>query len=104
MTSILNDFDPATDTVVNVANVVVCASNTDMRGTDGANTVAPDNTGIAANGTAISNLNDINATDVENAVWDASLSSHNAGGTTGKSLLNRRSMILLLPRPHLSRL
>jgi hypothetical protein len=82
----LNDFDPATDTVVNVANVVVCASNTDMRGTDGANTVAPDNTGIAANGTAISNLNDINATDVENAVWDASLSSHNAGGTTGKSL------------------
>jgi hypothetical protein len=82
----LNDFDPATDTVVNVANVAVCASNTDMRGTDGANTVAPDNTGIAANGTAISNLNDINATDVENAVWDASLSSHNAGGTTGKSL------------------
>jgi hypothetical protein len=72
--------------VVNVANVAVCASNTDMRGTDGANTVAPDNTGIAANGTAISNLNDINATDVENAVWDASLSSHNAGGTTGKSL------------------
>jgi hypothetical protein len=81
-----NDFDPATDTVVNVANVAVCASNTDMRGTDGANTVAPDNTGITANGTAISNLNDINATDVENAVWDASLSSHNVGGTTGKSL------------------
>ena len=34
------------------------------RGTDGANTVAPDNAGISANGTAISNLNDFNpATD-----------------------------------------
>ena len=39
----LNDFDPATDTVVNVTNV---ASNADMRGTDSANTVVPDNTSI----------------------------------------------------------
>jgi hypothetical protein len=84
--SALNDFDPATDTVASVTTVATCTTNTDMRGTDNANTVVPDNTGIAANGTAISNLNDINATDVENAVWDASLSSHNAGGTTGKSL------------------
>jgi len=39
----LNDFDPANDTVVNVTNV---ANNADMRGTDGANTVAPDNATI----------------------------------------------------------
>lgn len=34
----LNDFDPATDAVANVTTV---ATNTDMRGTDGANTVSP---------------------------------------------------------------
>lgn len=33
-----NDFDPATDTVANVTTV---ATNTDMRGTDGANTTTP---------------------------------------------------------------
>jgi len=52
----LNDFDPAADTVANVTNVsstAVCVSNSDMRGTDGANTVAPDNAGIASNGTAL---------------------------------------------------
>jgi hypothetical protein len=54
----LSTFDPATDTVVQVTNVAVCASNSDMRGTDGANTVAPDNAGISANGTAIAGLND----------------------------------------------
>ncbi len=52
---LLNDFDPAVDTVVNVTNV---ANNADMRGTDGANTIAPDNAGIAANGVAIAALND----------------------------------------------
>lgn len=55
----LSTFDAATDTV---ANVSVCATNADMRGTDGANTttpntVAPDNAGIASNGAAISALN-----------------------------------------------
>ncbi|MAI41348.1 MAG: hypothetical protein CMP95_02705 [Gammaproteobacteria bacterium] len=52
----LNDFDPATQAIANVTNVAttaVCVSNTDMRGTDGANTVVPDNAGIAANGTAL---------------------------------------------------
>jgi hypothetical protein len=34
----------------------------------------------------IVSLNDLSSSDVENAVWDASLSSHNTGGTTGKSL------------------
>jgi hypothetical protein len=36
-----------------------------MRGTDGANTVAPDNAGITANGNAISSLNDISLSDIE---------------------------------------
>jgi hypothetical protein len=53
-----NDFDPATDTVANVTTVQTCVSNSDMRGTDGANTVAPDNAGITSNGVAIAALND----------------------------------------------
>ena len=102
----LNDFDPAVDVVANVGTVAV---NSDMRGTDGANTVAPDNAsitailadtnelqvnqgqwltatgfntvapdnaGITANGAAISALNDLTASEVENAVWDATVSSH----------------------------
>ena len=74
----LNDFDPASDVVANVTTVG------NMRGTDGANTIAPDNAGIASNGTAISNLNDIDATGVENAVWDAATASHLLAGTFGK--------------------
>jgi len=42
----LNDFNPATDTVANVTLVDTTTTNTDMRGTDGANTVAPDNASI----------------------------------------------------------
>ncbi len=37
-TGTISDFDEATDTV---ANVTTCATNTDMRGTDGANTTTP---------------------------------------------------------------
>ncbi|MGI9446784.1 MAG: carboxypeptidase-like regulatory domain-containing protein [Pirellulales bacterium] len=44
----LNDFNPATDTVANVTLVGTTTTNTDMRGTDGANTVAPDNASISA--------------------------------------------------------
>ena len=49
----LNDFDPANDTVANVTLVATTSVNSDMRGTDGANTVtpntvAPDNASIAA--------------------------------------------------------
>jgi len=43
----LNNFDPATDTVANVTLVDTVTTNTDMRGTDGANTVVPDNANIA---------------------------------------------------------
>jgi hypothetical protein len=73
-----------TGDVSRVTLVDTVTSNTDMRGTDGANTVAPDNAGIAANGTAISNLNDIDATEVENAVWNAPTASHLLAGTFGK--------------------
>lgn len=41
-------FDPAVDTVARVTLVDTTTTNTDMRGTDGANTVAPDNASIAA--------------------------------------------------------
>ena len=37
----LNDFNPATDPVANVTLVATTTTNSDMRGTDGANTVAP---------------------------------------------------------------
>ena len=79
----LNDFDPVADTVANVTNVSVCASNSDMRGTDGANTVAPDNAGITANGTAISALNNITV----QQVWDALTSGSYASGSFGERLL-----------------
>ena len=39
--SSLNDFDPAVDVVANVTLVDTTTANTDMRGTDGANTVTP---------------------------------------------------------------
>jgi hypothetical protein len=95
-------FDPATDTVARVTLVDTTTTNTDMRGTDGANTVAPDNASIAAilvdTGTdipaSIAALNDLSSTDVENAVWDASLSSYNAGGSTGKALKNLKEGIV----------
>jgi len=43
----------------------VVDTNNDMRGTDGANTVVPDNAGIAANGVAIGNLNDLSTADID---------------------------------------
>jgi len=64
----LNDFDPSSDTVANVTTVQTTVSNTDMRGTDGANTTAPDNAGITANGVAIGNLNDITAAEVDSLI------------------------------------
>ena len=67
-----------------VTRVTLVDSNTDMRGTDGANTVAPDNAGITANGAAINALNNLSDQDVENAVWDSSYSAHVQAGTFGK--------------------
>lgn len=56
----LNDFNPATDTVANVTLVATCTSNTDMRGTDSANTVAPDNAGIASLGVSMATVPKLN--------------------------------------------
>ena len=44
----LNDFNPASDTVANVTLVATTTANTDMRGTDSANTVAPNNASITS--------------------------------------------------------
>ena len=44
----LNNFDPAADAVANVTLCATVTTNTDMRGTDSANTVAPDNASITA--------------------------------------------------------
>ena len=62
-----NFFDGALDTVANVTLVATTTTNTDMRGTDSANTIAPDNAGIIANGNAIAALNDVAATDIVSA-------------------------------------
>jgi len=75
----LNDFDAATDTVANVTLVGTTTTNTDMRGTDGANTVtpntvAPDNAAI----TAIKTKTDQLAFSVANQVDANSLT----GGTS----------------------
>ena len=86
--SALNDFDPAVEEVANVGLVATCTTNSDMRGTDGANTVvpntiAPDNAGITANGTAISSLNNITV----QQVWDALTSGSYVSGSFGERLL-----------------
>lgn len=44
----LNDFDPSSDAVANVTLVATTTTNTDMRGTNSANTLAPDNASIAS--------------------------------------------------------
>ncbi len=93
----LNDFNPSSDSVANVGLVAVCTTNTDMRGTDNANTTTPDNAGITSNGTAIASngngiasngnaiaaLNDITASDVFNQLISASYAS----GSFGERLL-----------------
>jgi hypothetical protein len=61
----LNDFDPASDTVARVTLVDTTTANTDMRGTDGANTTAPDDTAVL---NAISGLNDLSSADVTAAI------------------------------------
>jgi len=64
------------ETVARVTLVDTTTTNTDMKGTDGANTVAPDNAGIAANGVAIGNLNDLSEAQVK-AQADAALADYN---------------------------
>ena len=83
----LNDFDPVTDTVANVTLVATTTTNTDMRGTDGANTTTPPSAAsisstvwaettreltagtniVLAKGVGVTGFNDIAAIDVLNA-------------------------------------
>lgn len=56
-------FNPATDTVSRVALVDLCTQNTDMRGTDGANTVPPDNAAIVGIGATVELLAQYNDND-----------------------------------------
>ena len=93
----LNDFNPSSDTVANVSLVAACTANSDMRGTDNANTIAPDNAGITSNGTSIASngngiagngnaiaaLNDITASDVFNQL----ISGSYVAGSFGERLL-----------------
>ncbi len=67
----LNDFDPATQTVT----------------TDAASrTASQADVSALATSASIAALNNLSAVQVENAVWDASISSHNSAGSTGKAL------------------
>lgn len=75
----LNDFDASTDTVARITLCDTVTVNSDMRGTDSANTIAPDNAGITANGTAIAALNDIDAADVWNSLIAAAWTSGSFG-------------------------
>lgn len=91
----LNDFNPVTDPVANVTLVATTSVNSDMRGTDNAmldaSYTAPDNAGIAANGVAIANLNDISALDVLTA-----------GDIDGYSLEESQRLILAVNAGQLS--
>ena len=69
----LNDFNASSDAVANVTLVATCTTNTDQRGTDNANLVAPDNAGITSNGNAIAALvAPDNAGITSNGLWRAS--------------------------------
>ena len=109
-TPTLSTFDESTDkvtlaatthtgaTIPVVTTVDTTTNNTDMRGTDGANTVAPDNAGIAGiqadldNGTdglgaikaAVDALPATAA--IADAVLDELLSGHTTAGTLGKAI------------------
>ena len=76
----LNDFNPTSDTVANVTLVATTTTNTDMRGTDGANTITPPTTAqiwaeatrtltagtniVLAKGVGVTGFNDLSFNDV----------------------------------------
>jgi hypothetical protein len=81
----LNNFDPASDAVANVTLVATTTTNSDMRGTDGANTTAPDNSSI----TAIKSKTDQLVFTVANQVDSNALS----GGGSGLDAAGVRSAV-----------
>jgi len=87
----LNDFNPATDTVANVSTVATTTTNTDMRGTDGANTTTPPTTAqIWAESTRVltagTNLNDISVSDILTTQMTESYSADGVAPTLAQSL------------------
>ena len=82
--SALNDFDPVNEAVAVVTTV---GSVTNAVVTDAASrTASQADVSSLATSASITALNDLSAVQVENAIWDASLSGHNSGGSTGKAL------------------
>jgi len=79
--------------VVNVDLVDVTTTNTDMRGTDGANTIAPDNAGITANGVAIAALNDISVSDIHTTQMTESYADDGVAPTIAQALYLIQQMI-----------
>lgn len=95
-------FDPAADTVAHVTLVDTCTTNTDMRGTDGANTTTPPTVGAIADqvwdeaiaghvgagstGAALNGATAPTAEEVADAVWDEPKSAHTTPGSFGDYL------------------
>lgn len=85
-------FDPANDLVAHVALVDSVTTNADMRGTDGANTIVPDNTGIAAIPT-----NPLRSNDVRLNNLDASISSRSSHSEPDLSPLATAAAVSAIP-------
>lgn len=64
---------------------VVAAVETDAASRSASKATLSDLAGVALS-TEIAALNDLSSTEVENAVWDSSLASHNVAGSTGKAV------------------
>lgn len=64
---------------------VVAAVETDTASRTASKATLSDLAGVALS-SEIAALNDLSSSDVENAVWDASLASHNVAGSTGKAV------------------
>lgn len=85
-------FDAANDVV---ANVTTTGSVTNAVVTDAASrTASQADVSALATSASIAALNNLSAVQVENAVWDASLSSHNSAGSTGKALKQLKEGII----------
>ena len=83
-----NDFDPATEAVSNVTLVATTTTNTDMRGTDGANTTTP-NTIAPDNASITSILADTNELQLNQGDWATATTtiSSNMRGTDGANTI-----------------
>lgn len=84
-------FDPAADAVANVTLVATTTANTDMRGTDSANTTTPPTTAqIWAESTRVltagTNLNDISVSDILTTQMTESYAADGVAPTMAQSL------------------